>query len=125
MLRALAVLLLLLPLPAPAETLSRTWTPRTEAQADALRTGLALRALRQDLRNGGTVRQWGRDNLAALRQSGSANWGVIHQRGNDHTATLDQSGSGNAHVILQAGRGAEAHVAQRGGEVGVTVQLGY
>lgn len=124
MLRVLAILLLL-PLAAPAETLSTTWTPQTKAQADALRAGLALRAMRQDLRNGGSVRQWGRDNLAALRQSGSGNWGGIHQRGTGHRAALDQSGSGNAHVILQAGRNAEAHVVQNGGEVGVTVQLGY
>jgi hypothetical protein len=124
MLRPLVVLLVLLPLAAPAETLSTTWTP-TERQAQALRAGLALHALRQDLRSGGTIRQQGRDNFAALRQSGSGNWGGTFQRGSGHSATLDQSGSGNAHVILQAGRGAEASVAQRGGELGMTVQLGY
>lgn len=124
MLRTLAILLLL-PFAAPAETLSTTWTPQTARQADALRAGLALHALRNDLRNGGTVRQWGRDNRAALRQSDSGNWGAIVQRGSGHTATLDQTGAGNAHAIVQAGRSAEAHVAQGGGEIGVTLQLGY
>ncbi len=125
MLRVLAVLLVLVPIAAPAETLTTTWTPRTEAQTDALRAGLALHALREGVRNGATVRQRGRDNLAALRQSGSGNRAGIYQRGAGHSAILDQTGAGNAHVILQAGRNAEAQVSQRGGEFGVTVQLGY
>ena len=122
---SLAVLLILAPLSAPAETLSRTWTPRTTHEAQALRSGLALHSLRDTLRNGGTVCQWGHDNLAAIRQSGTGNFGAILQRGSSHSAALDQSGDGNGHVILQAGRGAEANVAQRGGELGVTVQLGF
>lgn len=125
MLRSLVLLLALVPVAAGAETLSATWAPRTARQADALRTGLALYSLREGLRNGGTVRQWGRDNLAALSQSGTGNWGGVVQRGRGHSATLEQSGTGNAHAILQAGRGAEAAVSQRGGEIGLTLQLGY
>lgn len=120
-----ALLLALVPLAAPAETLSHSWTPRTTLEADALRAGLVLHSLRDSLRNGGSIRQWGRDNLAALSQSGSGNLGAILQRGDGHSARLDQSGEANAHAILQVGRGAEATVTQRGGELGVTLQLGW
>ena len=126
MFRPFAVLLLaLVPLAAEADTHSTTWTPRTTRQADALRAGLALHSLRTELRSGGTVRQWGRDNLAALSQSGSGNWGGIYQRGSGHSATLTQSGDGNAHAIVQAGRDTAADVDQAGGEVGLTLQIGW
>ncbi|TNC52031.1 curlin [Rubellimicrobium rubrum] len=114
-----------LPLCAQAESLSHTWTPRTEAQAHAIRGALALHSLRSRLREGGTIRQWGRENRAALSQSGSGNWGAILQRGDDHDARLKQKGDGNAHAILQAGRETEAEVEQDGDEVGVTLQYGW
>lgn len=113
------------PIGADAETLSHTWTPRTSEQAQAIRGALALHSLRKHLRSGGTVRQWGRDNRAALSQSGSGNWGAILQRGDGHSARLEQAGDGNAHAILQAGREAEAEVRQEGGELGVTLQIGW
>ncbi len=122
----LAVLaLVLLPCAAPAEQVTHGWAPRTAEEAQALRLGLALWSLRSGLQNGGTVRQWGRDNLAALSQGGTGNWGAVVQRGDGHSAVLSQSGDGNAHMILQAGRGAQAEVAQEGGELGVTVQIGW
>ena len=121
----LAVVLALAPLGVQAETLSYTWTPRTAGEADALRAGLMLYSLRENLRNGGTVRQWGSDNFASLSQSGSGNFGTVLQRGDGHDAILEQNGGGNAHAIIQAGRGAEAEVVQRGGEIGATIQLGY
>jgi hypothetical protein len=126
MFRPVAALLLgCLPLAAPAETLTHTWTPRTIEEADALRLGLALYSLNREVRSGGTIRQWGRDNAAALLQSGGGNWGAIIQGGEGHHAALRQTGGGNAHAIIQAGRGAEAAVEQTGGEVGVTVQVGW
>ena len=96
----LAALVLLLPLSAHAETLSYTWSPRSPREAQALRAGLALHSLRDGLRSGGTVLQWGRNNRAALSQSGTGQFGAILQRGNGHSARLDQSGDGNAHAIL-------------------------
>jgi hypothetical protein len=124
--RSLTILALsLMPFGAAAETLSYTWTPRTAQEAEAIRLGLALYGLRQEIRSGGSIRQWGRDNAAALLQSGEGNWGVIRQRGDGHRATLDQQGGGNAHAVLQAGEGAEATVTQTGREVGVTIQFGF
>jgi Curlin associated repeat len=126
MLRPFAVLLVsLAPLAAPADTLSYTWTPRTAEEADALRAGLMLYSLHNELQNGGTVEGWGREHLAALTQPGSANWGAIVQDGNGHSASLTQTGGGNAHAIIQAGEGATAGVTQTGGEAGITVQIGY
>ena len=126
MLRAVAVAIVALaPFAAQADTLSYTWTPRTAQEADALRGGLILYSLHNELRNGGTVRQWGRDNFAALSQSGGGNWGAIVQNGSDHSATLTQTGNGNAHAIVQAGHGASADVTQTGGEAGITVQVGF
>jgi hypothetical protein len=121
----LAVLLVLVPLAAPAETLTATWSPRTAREADFLRGALALHAFRNALRNEGSVRQDGRDNLAALSQSGRGNLGVIRQQGRGHSTVLEQSGDLNAQVILQGGRGAELEVVQEGGEIGVTVQIGW
>ena len=126
MLRPLAVLVLAAaPLCGKAETLSRTWTPLTDGQARAVEGALALHSLRSHIREGGSIRQWGRENRAALSQSGSGNWGVILQRGEGHSALLEQTGDGNAHAILQAGRGAEAEVEQDGGDVGLTLQFNW
>lgn len=122
---ALALWPALWPLAAPAESLTATWAPATRQEAEALRLALTLHGLRTELRNGGTVRQWGRGHLAALAQGGRGNLGVILQQGEDHVATLSQEGDGNAHAILQAGRGGTAAVEQRGGEIGVTFQLGW
>ena len=47
---ALLILLGLLPLAAQAETWTRTWTPRTAEEADALRLGLAVYSLRPEVR---------------------------------------------------------------------------
>ncbi len=120
-----ALALALLPSAAWPEQITHTWSPRTSEEAAALRTGLALWSLRGSLRNGGTVRQWGRDNLAVLSQGGAGNWGAVVQGGEGHVARLSQTGTGNAHAIVQAGRGAEAEVDQQGGELGVTVQIGW
>ena len=126
MLRRFAVLLVALaPVVAEADTLSYTWTPSTAEEADAFRAGLMLYSLHNELRNGGTVRQWGRENFAALTQSGGGNWGAIVQNGSGHSATLTQTGGGNAHAIIQAGEGATAEVTQTGGEAGITVQVGF
>jgi hypothetical protein len=124
MLRALAVTMLLAS-PVTAGQVEWVWSPRTGDEAAALRTGLALYALREQVRSGGSVRQWGRDNAAALVQRGSGNWGAVVQRGEGHAARLTQEGGGNVGAVVQIGRGARADIAQRGGETGVTVQVGW
>jgi hypothetical protein len=120
MFRPFAVsLLLLAPIAAEAETLSATWIPRGRA-SEALR--LAFEA--QALRSGASVLQSGRNNQAAIGQSGTGNQGLIVQRGKDHSAILSQTGGDNSQTIIQLGRGASTEVAQTGGESGVTVQYG-
>ena len=121
MLRPFAVLFLVLaPLAAEAETYSKTWSPRGGRASEALR--LAFEA--QALRSGASILQSGRNNHAALEQSGTGSQGLIVQRGRDHSATLTQTGDANSHAIIQLGRGARTEVAQQGGEAGVTFQYG-
>ncbi|EYD75454.1 hypothetical protein Rumeso_02937 [Rubellimicrobium mesophilum DSM 19309] len=122
MFRPIAILLLVLsPLGAGAETLSATWTPHGDRAGEALRRAFEAQALRR----GASVLQSGRNNQAALSQSGADNQGLIVQRGSGHSATLDQTGGGNAYAIIQLGRGARTQVAQTGGEAGVSVQYGW
>ena len=121
----LSTLLAATALPALAEQVSYTWTPRDAREAQALSVGLALVSLRQGLRDGATVEQWGRDNAAALSQSGGGNWGLIRQDGDGHAASLSQTGGNNAHAIIQGGTGARADVAQTGGQAGITLQYGW
>jgi hypothetical protein len=121
MFRPFAVLLLAAaPLVAEAETLSANWSPRGGRASEALR--LAFEA--QALRSGVSVLQSGRNNQAALGQSGTGQQALIVQRGSNHSATLTQTGDPNAYAIVQLGRGGRAEVAQTGGETGVTVQYG-
>lgn len=116
----------LAPLPAAADgVLSLTLTPRNQDEADLMRLGLGLYALRQQIRDDGTIRQSGAANVAALLQSGSGNWGLIQQRGSGHDATLAQAGGGNAHAIFQTGKNATAVVGQTGNQVGITIQHGF
>jgi len=111
--------------PVSAETLSYTWEPVTEEQADALRLALTLHALSRQLRDDGSVRQRGKENVADLAQDGLGNWGAILQRGRGHEARLEQSGYLNGHILLQAGRGASAVIEQDGDDLGVTLQFGW
>lgn len=123
--RTLVLLLLLAAMPLRAETLSYTWEPKTEAQANALRLALILHALRQGQRDDGSVRQRGRSNIAALAQEGLGNLGAVIQRGRGHDATIEQSGDLNGHLLFQGGRGASAAIEQDGDDLGVTLQFGW
>jgi len=109
--------------PALAGTLSLHLQPRTAQEARALNAAITLYSIHRDIRSGADVRQTGRNNAAALRQSGPDNRGIIRQRGADHSARLDQSGGGNAQVILQFGRGAHADIRQTGGQAGIVLQF--
>jgi len=124
MLRALAITMLLAS-PVSAGQVEWVWSPRTGDEAAALRAAFALQALREQMRSGGTLRQRGRDNAAALVQRGGGNRAAIIQSGDGHAARLTQEGGGNVGAVVQIGRGARADITQRGGEIGVTVQIGW
>lgn len=94
--------------------------------ARALRAGLALYGIVQDIQTNGHVTQRGVGHAAALAQSGRGHMGVIHQEGAGHAGSLTQRGHGNAYGLFQFGTGAEAHVVQSGrGQAGVTIQYGW
>lgn len=114
-------------LPAAADgVLTLNLTPRNQQEADILRLGLALYALDRHIDAGGTIRQFGRDNAAALAQRGQGNWGLVDQRGQGHVGTLSQTGNNNTYALFQRGKGTEAHVTQTGNRgAGVTIQYGF
>lgn len=114
-------------LPAVAQGLSLTLVPRSAAEAEVLRLGLTLYALRQ---GGSGIAQDGRGNAAALLQSGALDGqgqvGIIRQRGRGHRAVLSQTAPGTAHAIIQTGRGTRAVVTQDApGDVSLTFQHGW
>jgi hypothetical protein len=122
---ALAAAPLTAPLIAAADAVaSVTLTPRNDREVGLMRLGLGLYALREHLRDGGTIRQFGQQNAATLVQ-GSGNWGLIEQRGTGHTAALEQSGTGNVQGVFQSGKGTFAAVNQTGGQTGIVIQYGF
>lgn len=80
--------------------------------AQAIRTGLTLYQIVNDIQTNGHITQNGVNNIAALAQGGSNNVGVIHQEGNNHDASLHQAGSDQSCGIFQFGDGASNHVTQ-------------
>lgn len=117
----------LLAVPAQAGgALSITLTPNGSDAEMALRAGLAIFGIAQDMQANGGITQTGTDNIAGLLQNGSGNVGVIHQDGSGHEGTLMQSGSGNAYGLFQFGHDTQAHVEQAGhGQSGLTFQFGF
>ena len=100
--------------------------PTNVDEANAIRAGLALYNVVQDVQANGHITQNGLNNLAALGQHGSGNVGVIHQEGNSHDASLSQNGNHNAYGIFQVGNGASGHVSQYGnGGTGLLFQIGF
>ena len=94
--------------------------------AQALRAGLVLYGIVQDIQSNGHVTQRGLGNAAALAQSGGGHLGVIHQDGFGHDGSLTQVGRGNAFGLFQFGRDTSGHVVQTGrGQSGVTIQYGW
>lgn len=114
---------------APAQaggTVGLTLTPQSRDAERALRAGLAIYGIANDIRASGSIRQFGRDNRAGLAQDGRGHLGIVHQEGRGHTGTLTQTGRSNAHGLFQFGRGANADIRQDGvGRSGVTVQFGF
>ena len=107
-------------------TISFEVNPTNADEANAIRAGLTLYQVVQDVQANGQITQNGLNNLAALGQSGSGNVGVIRQEGNDHDATLVQNGNGNAYGIFQVGNGASGNVNQTGnGGTGLLFQIGF
>jgi len=99
--------------------------PTNADEANAIRTGLALYNIVNDIQTNGHITQNGINNMAALGQSGNGNVGVIRQEGNNHNASLNQNGNGNAYGIFQVGNGASGYVNQVGnGGTGLLFQIG-
>lgn len=107
-------------------TLSFSFNARNADEANAVRGGLALYSIINDVKTNGHVTQNGLNNAAAMAQSGNGNRGVIHQEGNGHNASLNQRGNGNAYGVFQVGNGANGHVTQTGnGRAGILFQIGF
>lgn len=99
--------------------------PRNAQEAQMLRMGLAIYALRQDIRSNGHVTQVGVNNAAGIAQGGPNNQAIIHQEGCNHTGTINQQGGNNAHGLFQFGCNTTGHVSQHGNSTGLTFILGF
>lgn len=111
--------------PAAANNFSLTLVPRGEA-ATALRTGLSIYGMVQDLKSRARIDQRGTGNGAAIAQSGRGNRAVVVQRGRNNAGTITQRGDYNAYGLIQLGRGNRTAVVQEGrGDVGLTIQGGW
>ncbi len=103
-----------------------TITPGSSDAERALRAGLALYGIANDIRSSGSIRQHGRGNAAGLRQDGGGHFGVIHQEGRGHRGTISQTGRSNGYGLFQFGRNTDADIRQSGdGGSGLTFQFGF
>ncbi len=99
---------------------------RSADEARAIRSGLALYSIYNDVKSNGHVTQKGVNHLAGLAQRGRGNVGIIHQEGRGHDASLSQTGNRNSYGIFQFGDGASGHVKQSGnGQAGLLFQIGF
>ena len=78
-------------------TLSFNFDARNGDDANAIRTGLALYSIYNDVKSNGHVSQRGLNNMAALGQRGSGNVGIVHQDGNNHHGSLNHAGNNNSY----------------------------
>ncbi|WP_323034710.1 hypothetical protein [Pararhodobacter sp.] len=99
--------------------------PRNAQEAQALRVGLALFALHQDIETNGHVTQHGVNNAAGIYQGGPNNRAIIHQEGRGHDGSISQTGGNNAYGLFQFGQNTSGHVQQTGGQSGLTVLFGW
>ena len=107
-------------------TLSFNFDARNGDDANAIRTGLALYSIYNDVKSNGHVSQRGLNNMAALGQRGSGNVGIVHQDGNNHNGSLNQAGNNNSYGVFQFGTGADGQVDQYGnGGAGLLFQVGF
>ena len=106
-------------------SVSFTVNPTNADEARALRMGLALFALHQDIRTNGHVTQRGVGHAAGIAQGGPNNQAIIHQEGCNHNGTINQTGGNNAYGLFQFGCNTSSHVHQTGGQSGLTLQCGW
>jgi len=107
-------------------TLSFEIEAKNADEANAIRAGLAIYNVVNDIQTNGHITQNGVNNIASLAQGGSGNVGVIHQEGDNHDASLHQAGTNGSYGIFQVGDGANGHVHQGGnGEAGLLFQIGF
>ena len=110
---------------AAGGSITLNYTPKNAKQKQALETGLAIYGIVNAVQNG-SIKQFGKNNMAGLAQNGAGNFGVIHQEGNGHAGTLQQNGNGNSYGIFQFGKGTSADVVQNGnGKTGATFAFGW
>ena len=128
---ALAALLAALLATAPmapvlaGSSIAVTIAPSNPDEAQALRVGLALFALHQDIRSNGHVTQHGANNAAGIYQGGPNNQAIVHQEGQGHHGTISQTGANNAYGLFQFGQNTSADVVQTGGQAGLTLLFGW
>lgn len=99
--------------------------PSNADEARALRLGLALFALHQDIQTNGHVTQHGVGNAAGIAQGGPNNQAIIHQEGCNHNGTINQTGGNNAYGLFQFGCNTSSNIHQTGGQSGLTLQFGW
>lgn len=120
-----AILTAALAAPAAAGSITFNIEAQTANQANAIRTGLVIYQIAQDIETSGHISQNGLGNMAALAQGGAGNIGIIHQEGNGHDATLTQTGGGNSCGVFQFGENTSHHAHQTGGEACIVLQAGF
>ena len=116
-----------LPLATPAAaggSVSINVAPSNAQEAQALRLGLALYALHNDIESNGHVTQSGVNNAAGIYQ-GSSDQAIIHQEGSGHTGTIEQTDGNNSYGLFQFGQNTDAAIQQTGGQTGLTLQFGW
>ena len=107
-------------------TLSFEVSAKNADEARAMRNGLALYQVVNDIHTNGHITQKGISNIAAMAQGGNGHTGIIHQDGDGHNASLQQSGNNNSYGIFQFGENANGHVQQNGnGQAGLLFQVGF
>jgi len=99
--------------------------PGNAQEAQALRFGLALFALHQDIESNGHVTQHGANNAAGIYQGSPNSQAIIHQEGNGHDGSISQTGGNNSYGLFQFGEDTSGHVQQTGGQTGVTLLFGW
>lgn len=109
----------------PSGQVSIAITPQNAQEAQAIRFGLALFALHQDITANGHVTQTGFNNAAGISQGGPRNRAIIHQDGCNHTGTISQTNGHNAAGLFQFGCNTNAAITQTGNDTGLTFQFGW
>jgi hypothetical protein len=114
---------------APAQaggSLSVHVQPRNEQENRAMRAGLSLYSIYNQVKGGASIRQIGSGNAAGVAQDGRGNQGIVHQEGRGHNGTVTQNGNGNSYGLFQFGRNTNGHATQTGnGNAGATFQFGW